>query len=113
MVEVPGVTTQDPDVKVIPGIIFQVAERDELERPYRVMVENDDLTPMDFVVVVLRVHFGLSFAQAISVMLTAHNEGHAYVATFPFEEAQERVYQAHDAAREAGYPLTFYLEPEL
>lgn len=105
-------TTQDPDVAVIPGLTFRVAEREDLERPYRVMIENDDVTPMDFVVLVLRVFFGLGFDKAMAIMLTAHNEGRALVATLPFEEAQERVYNAHHAAREEGYPLTFYLEPD-
>jgi ATP-dependent Clp protease adaptor protein ClpS len=106
------VTTQNPDVQVIPDLTFKVAEREDLEKPYRVIIENDDVTPMDFVVLVLRVYFGLAFEQAIAVMLTAHNEGRAHVVTLPYEEAQERVYGAHHAAREEGYPLTFYLEPD-
>lgn len=101
-----------PDVQVIPNIIYKVVERDDLEKPYRVIIENDDVTPMDFVVLVLRTFFGLSYTQAMSVMLAAHNAGHALVATMPYEEAQERVYNAHHAAREAGYPLSFYLEPD-
>ncbi|MEI8166748.1 MAG: ATP-dependent Clp protease adaptor ClpS [Chloroflexales bacterium] len=104
-------TTQDPDVKVIPSVTFKVAPREDLEKPYRVIIENDDVTPMDFVVLVLRTFFGLTIDQAMGVMLTAHHEGHAHVTTMPYEEAQERVYNAHHAAREAGYPLTFYLEP--
>jgi ATP-dependent Clp protease adaptor protein ClpS len=106
------VTTQNPEVQVIPDLTFKVAEREDLEKPYRVIIENDDVTPMDFVVLVLRVYFGLAFEQAIAVMLVAHNEGRALVATLPYEEAQERVYNAHHAAREEGYPLTFYLEPD-
>lgn len=101
-----------PDVKVIPDLTFRVAEREELEKPYRVIIQNDDVTPMEFVIVVLRVFFGLMSDQAMRVMLTAHNEGRALVAILPYEEAQERVYNAHHAAREAGYPLTFYLEPD-
>jgi ATP-dependent Clp protease adaptor protein ClpS len=45
-------------------------------------------------------------------MMEAHNTGSAHVVTLPYQEAQERVYEAHNAAREAGYPLTFYLEPD-
>lgn len=105
-------TTQAPDVQVIPDLTFRVAEREELEKPYRVIIQNDDVTPMDFVVLVLRVFFGLGFERAMAIMLTAHNEGRALVATLPFEEANERVYQAHDAARAEQYPLTFYLEPD-
>jgi ATP-dependent Clp protease adaptor protein ClpS len=106
------VTTQDPDVKVTPTVIFKVAEREDLEKPFKVIIQNDDVTPMDFVVLVLRVFFGLTIDEAMSVMLTAHKEGRALVCTLPYEEAQERVYNAHDAARTEGYPLTFYLEPD-
>jgi len=106
------VTIQSPEVQVIPGLTFRVAEREELEKPYRVIIENDDVTPMEFVVQALRVFFGLGNDQAMAVMLTAHSEGRAHVVTLPYEEAQERIYNAHHAAREAGYPLTFYLEPD-
>ena len=105
-------TIQSPDVQVIPGLTFRVAEREDLEKPYRVIIENDDVTPMEFVVLALRVFFGLGNDQAMAVMITAHNEGRAHVVTLPYEEAQERIYNAHHAAREAGYPLTFYLEPD-
>jgi ATP-dependent Clp protease adaptor protein ClpS len=85
---------------------------EDLEKPYRVIVQNDDVTPMEFVVAVLRMFFGLPVVRAIAVMYQAHNEGHAHVTTLPFEEAQQRVYEAHSAARSEGYPLTFYLEPD-
>lgn len=104
--------TQDPDTRVIPDITFIPVNQEDLEKPFRVIVENDDVTPMDFVVMVLRLFFGLSLADAMSVMLAAHNEGRALVTTMPYEEAQERVYSAHTVAREEGYPLTFYLEPD-
>lgn len=104
--------TQPPDVRVIPNITYTVVAQEDLEKPYRVIIQNDDVTPMDFVVLVLRHFFGLSLDESMDVMLTAHNEGRALVATLPYEEAKERVYEAHTAAREAGYPLTFYLEPD-
>ncbi|MEF3275682.1 MAG: ATP-dependent Clp protease adaptor ClpS [Chloroflexus sp.] len=105
-------STEQPAVVVRPTVTFTVASDEELERPYRVIVENDDVTPMDFVVLVLRIFFDLDLARATQVMLTAHYEGRALVTVLPFQEAQDRVYQAHHVAREAGYPLTFYLEPD-
>ncbi|NTW02201.1 MAG: ATP-dependent Clp protease adaptor ClpS [Oscillochloris sp.] len=105
-------TTPNPDIHVIPGVTYMVTSREDLEKPYRVIIENDDVTPMDFVVMVLRLFFGLSLPDAMNVMLTAHNEGRALVTTMAFEEAQERIYSAHTIAREEGYPLTFYLEPD-
>ncbi|NJM05922.1 ATP-dependent Clp protease adaptor ClpS [Candidatus Gracilibacteria bacterium] len=105
--------TEAPDVKVIPETTFVVVTEEELEKPYRVIIENDDVTPMEFVVMVLRVFFGLDIDRAMMVMLTAHHEGRALVTTLPYEEAKERVYNAHSAAREVGYPLSFYLEPDV
>jgi ATP-dependent Clp protease adaptor protein ClpS len=106
-----------PDIQVAPpltttNVEYLVVSDEELEKPYRIIVQNDDVTPMDFVVVVLRLFFDLDFDQAFQVMMKAHHDGRAHVATFPYEEAKERVYAAHNAAREANYPLTFYLEPD-
>lgn len=89
-----------------------VVSDDDLERPYRVIIENDDVTPMDFVVMVLLAIFELSLDRAERIMLDAHHHGIAHVATLPYEEAHQRVYDAHSIARAAGYPLSFYLEPE-
>ena len=84
----------------------------ELEPPYRVLIHNDDVTPMEFVVAVLRSVFSLSGRAAMAVMLEAHFTGVSYVMTLPQEEAKYRVGKAHGMARAAGYPLTFSIEPE-
>lgn len=84
----------------------------ELEPPYKVLIHNDDVTPMEFVVAVLRSVFTLSNSDAMAVMLEAHYTGLSYVMTLPFEEAKYRVGKAHSLARGAGYPLTFSIEPE-
>ncbi len=99
--------------KTIPDVEYVVVSDEELDRPYRVIIQNDDVTPMEFVVMVLLTIFELPFGRAVRVMLEAHTKGRAYVATLPFEEAQQRVYQAQSRAREAGYPLSFYLEPDV
>jgi ATP-dependent Clp protease adaptor protein ClpS len=91
---------------------YVVATNIELERPYRVIIENDDVTPMDFVVLVLLTIFELSYERAEEVMYQAHLKGRAYVVTLPFEDAQQRVYAAQSLARTSGYPLSFYLEPD-
>ena len=110
-------TKPSPSIDVAPpqtttDIEFLVVSDEELERPYRVIIENDDVTPMEFVILVLLTVFSLAIDQAESVMLEAHHRGEAHVVTLPYEEARERVYQAHSLARAAGYPLSFYLEPE-
>lgn len=105
---------QDPDVETstTTTTTYRVIPDEELEKPYRVIIQNDDVTPMEFVVSVLRLVFGLDIERAFAVMYEAHYEGQAYVISLPFEEAQQRVYEAHSLARENGYPLSFYLEPE-
>jgi ATP-dependent Clp protease adaptor protein ClpS len=98
--------------KTTTDVEYIVISVDELERPYRVIIENDEITPMDFVVLVLLTIFELDIDRAMDVMLEAHHNGRALVVTLPFEDAQQRVYTAKSLAREAGYPLSFYLEPD-
>lgn len=83
-----------------------------VEPPCKVIIHNDDVTPMDFVVDVLTSVFELDVDTAFNVMLTAHNEGNAYVATYPREQAEARVNKAHFAARLEGYPLRLTIEPD-
>ncbi len=92
------------------GLEWRVAE--DTGAWAKVLIHNDDVTPMDFVVYILRTVFGLSYGLAESVMLTAHLTGVAYVVTLSHEEAKYRVGKAHGLARAAGYPLTFTIEPE-
>jgi len=98
--------------KTTTDVDYVVIDAEEIERPYRVIIQNDDITPMEFVVLVLLTIFELDMERAISVMLEAHHKGRALVRTLPFEDAQQRVYSAQSLAREAGYPLSFYLEPD-
>ncbi len=93
-----------------PKIEFIVAE--ELEPPYRVLIHNDEVTPMDFVVAILESVFELTIDRAEAVMLTAHYTGGAVVGTYPKDDAQRRVDEAHKFARWAEYPLKFTMEPE-
>jgi len=79
---------------------------------YRVLIHNDDVTPMDFVVLVLREIFRKEEVEAVEIMQTAHRGGVALVAVLPLEEAEFRVDRAHSKARTAKYPLTFTYEPE-
>ena len=95
-----------------PDIVEDTEQDEQLEPPYRVFIHNDDVTPYDFVVMVLRRFFGLSPLEAEHVTFLAHHSGSAYVTTLPKSEAEKRVGQAHFAAGLEGYPLTFTIEPE-
>jgi ATP-dependent Clp protease adaptor protein ClpS len=83
-----------------------------LEPPYRVIIHNDDVTPMDFVLQTLANIFKLHGLHALQVMYTAHYQGEAHVQTLPKAEAVKRVGLAHMNARLNNYPLTFTIEPE-
>ena len=87
-------------------------EETELEPLYRVIIHNDNVTPMDFVVNVLQRIFMLGADRALDIMFTAHVTGLAYVQTLPRTEAQTRINKAHFAAGAEGYPLHFSMEPE-
>ena len=76
----------------------------------RVLIHNDDVTPMDFVVIILQRIFQLSPLEAEHVMIIAHFNGLALVATLPLSEAKTRVGKAHFAAQLEGYPLMFSIE---
>ncbi len=97
-----------------PGTITQpdTVEKTQLCPMYRVLVHNDPITPMDFVVHVLREIFEKNVPESIAIMLEAHQSGVALVAVLPLEQAEFRVDQAHSLARTAKYPLTFTYEPE-
>jgi ATP-dependent Clp protease adaptor protein ClpS len=100
------------NLQVTPEIEIIEETKTELEPLYRVIIHNDDVTPMDFVVNVLTSIFVLSQPDAMEVMLVAHFKGAAYVQTLPKTEAEKRINKAHFAAGLEGYPLHFSIEPE-
>jgi ATP-dependent Clp protease adaptor protein ClpS len=79
---------------------------------YKVMLVNDDFTPREFVVRVLKAEFRMSEDQAHRVMITAHTKGVCVVAVFTREIAEDKATRATDMARQEGYPLLFTTEPE-
>ncbi len=84
-----------------------------LEAPYyRVIVHNDDVTPMDFVIHILITVFLVPELNAAHIMYAAHLNGEAYVQTLPKAEAKRRIDKAHFAARLRSYPLEFSMRPE-
>ena len=96
------------------GAVAQPAEEVRARHAprYRVLIHNDPVTDMDFVVQVLQRIFHKPRGDAVGIMWTAHTSGLAHVTTLPLEQAEFRVDQAHSLARGQGYPLTFTYEPE-
>lgn len=86
----------------------------KLERPklHKVILINDDFTPREFVVTVLKGEFRLSEDQAYRVMITAHRRGVCVIAVFPKDVAETKATRATDAGKAKGYPLMFTTEPE-
>ena len=83
---------------------------EELERPYRVIIENDDVTPMDFVVTVIQKFFGQDREQATRIMLKVHREGVGVCGVFPRDVAATKVEQVITYARQHQHPLACVME---
>lgn len=81
-------------------------------RLYRVVLLNDDYTPREFVVLVLKAVFRLTEDEANARMTTAHQKGVSVVAVYTSEIAEAKATEAVDLARDAGFPLMFVTEPE-
>lgn len=84
------------------------------QRPpmYKVLLLNDDYTPMEFVVHVLERFFGITHSQAVEIMLTVHKKGVAVVGVFSHEIAETKVAQVMDFARRNQHPLQCTMEKE-
>ena len=97
-------TTAKPTTKV----------KTKIERPrlHKVILVNDDFTPREFVVTVLKAEFRMTEDQAYKVMITAHKLGACVVAVFTKDVAETKATRATDAGRTKGYPLLFTTEPE-
>ncbi len=86
----------------------------KVERPrlHKVILVNDDYTPREFVVTVLKAVFRISEDQAYRVMITAHRKGVCVVAVYTQDIAETKATEATELGKSAGYPLQFTTEPE-
>jgi ATP-dependent Clp protease adaptor protein ClpS len=84
------------------------------ERPrlHKVILVNDDFTPREFVVTVLKAEFRMNEDQAYRVMTTAHRRGVCVVAVYTRDIAETKATRATETGRSKGYPLLFTTEPE-
>ena len=99
---------QNPSQEVL------VETRPKTKRPplYKVMLLNDDFTPMEFVVLVLERFFSKNPTQAFEIMLTVHKKGLAMVGVFSHEIAETKVSQVMDFSRRHQHPLQCTMEKE-
>ena len=98
------------DVRTKPRI--KLRTKTKQPRLHKVILLNDDYTPREFVVTVLKAVFGMSEEQAHRVMITAHSRGACVVAVFTRDVAESKAKEGTEAGRSAGYPLMFTTEPE-
>ena len=94
------------------GVVVETKPKTKRPPMYKVMILNDDFTPMEFVVHVLERFFGLSHAQAFEIMLTVHKKGVAVVGVFSHEIAETKVAQVMDFAQRHQHPLQCTMEKE-
>jgi ATP-dependent Clp protease adaptor protein ClpS len=96
----------DPSV----GLATRTRTRTKKPTPYRVLMLNDDYTPMEFVVLVLQRFFKMTMEEATQVMLHVHQRGVGVCGVFSYEVAETKVSQVIDFARQNQHPLQCTLE---
>lgn len=91
-----------------------VDSRPKTVRPslYKVILLNDDYTPMDFVILVLRRFFRKSETEATQIMLAVHNQGAGLAGVYTFEVAETKVFQVNEFSRSNKHPLKCIMERE-
>lgn len=84
----------------------------QLKKPplYKVLLLNDDFTPMDFVVEILTEFFNMSYEKATQVMLQVHYEGVGVCGTYTKDVAETKVFIVNDHSRQHGHPLMCAME---
>jgi ATP-dependent Clp protease adaptor protein ClpS len=101
-----GVTDGEGQV----GIATKTRAKPKKPRQYKVLMLNDDYTPMEFVVMCLKRFFRMDLEQATRVMLHVHQRGVGVCGVYPYEVAETKVNQVMDFARENQHPLQCTLE---
>ena len=107
----------DDDDKVIEGegqvgVATKTRARPKKPSQYKVLMLNDDYTPMEFVVMCLKRFFRMDLEQATRVMLHVHQKGVGVCGVYPYEVAETKVTQVMDLARQNQHPLQCTIEKE-
>ena len=105
-----GPDSGDADGDAQVGIATKTRARPKKPSQYKVLLLNDDYTPMEFVVMILKRFFRMDLEQATRVMLHVHQKGVGVCGVFPYEVAETKVNQVMDCARQNQHPLQCTLE---
>jgi ATP-dependent Clp protease adaptor protein ClpS len=92
------------------GVATKTRAKPKKPSQFKVLMLNDDYTPMEFVVLVLKRFFGMDLEQATRVMLHVHQKGVGVCGIYPYEIAETKVNQVMDFARQNQHPLQCTLE---
>jgi ATP-dependent Clp protease adaptor protein ClpS len=92
------------------GVVTERRVRTQRPSMFKVLLHNDDYTPMEFVTEVLERFFAKTHAEATEIMLAVHHKGLGVCGVFPYEIAETKVAQVTEAAREQEYPLQCTME---
>ena len=104
---------QIPDNNIDDGVAVQEA-KPKLKKPpmYKVIILNDDYTPMDFVVHILQAFFTLSHDKAQNIMLNVHTKGKGVCGVYTRDVAETKVEQVNDYSRQNQHPLLCTMEAD-
>ena len=100
----------DADTGDAVGVATKTRAKPKKPSQYKVLMLNDDYTPMEFVVLVLKRFFSMDLDQATRVMLHVHQRGVGVCGIFTYEVAETKVNQVMDFARQNQHPLQCTLE---
>jgi ATP-dependent Clp protease adaptor protein ClpS len=98
--------------KVITRPKTKTAPKTARPKLWKVILLNDDFTPREFVVEVLKAVFRMNEAQAYAVMMTAHRKGACVIAVYTKDVADTKAKEATELGKQNGFPLYFTTEPE-
>ncbi|MFT7558566.1 MAG: ATP-dependent Clp protease adaptor protein ClpS [Flavobacteriales bacterium] len=95
------------------GDVAVQASKPKLKRPslYQVVLMNDDFTPMEFVVEILQVFFGMEIEQATNVMLSVHTKGKGICGVYSRDVAETKAAQVNEYSKQSEHPLLCEIEP--
>ena len=98
----------------IPSSSFLVKQKKKLQKPklFKVILLNDDYTPMEYVVKLLKVVFNKSESDAVNIMLMVHNKGSGICGIFTKDVAETKVFTVLKMAKHDQHPLKCIMEPE-
>ena len=94
------------------GVLLETRQKTKKPSLYRVLMLNDDYTPMEFVVLVLQRFFGHNHEMAQQIMLHVHQRGVGVCGVYSYEVAETKAAQVMDFARQNEHPLQLQLEKE-